>query len=160
MWGRSRISGGSKSRCEPSYGVLRLVVALMLVGGLAHAERRVVTETSIEIMGPIRFEGATARLDRHRTTQHLLDAVAATFNGNPSILLVEVRAYGADAKFQRGLLGSQRARVIVEALVKRGVERKRLVPRGFGAPRPGENAHPAFLILTRESERTGLLQKR
>ena len=140
--------------------MLRLVVSLLLLGGLAHAERRVITETSIEIMGPIRFEGATARLARQRSTQHMLDAVAATFNGNPSITLVEVRAYGADAKFQRGLLGSQRARAIVAALVQRGVDKKRLVPRGFGAPRPGESAHPAFLILARESSSTGLLQKR
>ena len=140
--------------------MLRFVVALMLLGGLAHAERRVITETSIEIIGPIRFEGASARLDRHRSTQHMLDAVAATFNGNPSILQVEVRAYGADATFQRGLLGSQRARAIVAALVKRGVDKKRLVPRGFGAPRPNESAHPAFFILARESDSTGLLQKR
>jgi outer membrane protein OmpA-like peptidoglycan-associated protein len=142
--------------------VLRLVVALMLLGGLAYAERRVITETSIEIIGPIRFEGASARIDRGRSTQKMLDAVAATFNGNPSILQVEVRAYGADAKYQRGLLGSQRARAIVAALVQRGVDLKRLVPRGFGAPRPGENAHPAFLILARDSdsETTGLLQKR
>lgn len=140
--------------------MLRIVVTLLMLGGLAHAERRVITETSIEIIGPIRFEGASARLDRQRSTQHMLDAVAETFIGNPSILQVEVRAYGADATFQRGLLGAQRARAIVAALVQRGVDKKRLVPRGFGAPRPGENAHPAFLILARESDRPGLLQKR
>jgi hypothetical protein len=92
----------------------------------------------------------------------MLDAIAQTFNGNPSILEVEVRAYGADAKYQRGVLASARARAIVHALVARGVDPKRLVPRGFGAPRPGESADPAFFIAKRErdEERGGLLQKR
>jgi outer membrane protein OmpA-like peptidoglycan-associated protein len=142
--------------------VLRLVIALVLAAGVAHAERRVITETSIEILGPLRFEGATARLDRGKSTQRMLDGLARTFIGNPSILKIEVRAYGADAAHQRGLLGSQRARAIVLALVQRGVGANRLVPRGFGAPRPGEGADPAFLILARDSDadRGGLLQKR
>lgn len=142
--------------------MLRWLVALMLIAQVAHAERRrVITETSIELFGPIRFEGATARLDRGKATTKMLDAVAATFNGNPSITKIEVRAYGADARYQRGLLGTQRARAIVMALAARGVKLERLVPRGFGAPRPGESAHPSFFILAREhDDRGGLLQKR
>jgi outer membrane protein OmpA-like peptidoglycan-associated protein len=142
--------------------VLRLVACLLLLAGVAHAERKVITETSIEIIGPIKFEGATAQLSHAPSTQKMLDAIAQTFNGNPSILEVEVRAYGADAKYQRGVLASARARAIVHALVARGVDPKRLVPRGFGAPRPGESADPAFFIAKRErdDERGGLLQKR
>ena len=142
--------------------MLRLVVALLLAASVAHAERKVVTETSIEIIGPIKFDGATAQLSHAPSTQKMLDAIAQTFIGNPSILEVEVRAYGADAKFQRGVLASARARAIVHALVQRGVEAKRLVPRGFGAPRPGESADPAFFIAKRERDdvRPGLLQKR
>jgi len=142
--------------------VLRLVVALLLFASVAHAERKVVTETSIEIIGPIRFEGATAELAHTASTQKMLDAIAQTVNGNPSILEVEVRAYGVDAKSQRGVLASARARAIVNALVQRGVDPKRLVPRGFGAPRPGESADPAFFIAKREHDETraGLLQKR
>ena len=157
-----RISSGSRSRCESSYGVLRVLVALMLLGGVAHGERRVVTETSIEMFGPIKFEGQTARLDRKKSTQRMLDAVAQTFIGNPSILQIEIRAYGVDATHQRGLLGAQRARAIVVALVQRGVDVKRLVPRGFGAPQPGDSRDPSFLILARDSDREhrGLLQKR
>ena len=136
----------------------------MLVSGLARAEgRRVVTETSIELFGPIKFEGATARLHPGKSTTKMLDAVAATFIGNPSITRVEVRAYGADATHQRGVLGAQRARAVVLALVQRGVDAKRLVARGYGAPRPGESADPSFMILARDrdtDEPRGLLQKR
>ena len=141
---------------------MKFLVALMLVAGVAHAERKVVTETSIEILGPIHFDGATARLSRSKSTQHMLDAIASTFVGNPSIRQVEIRAYGFDAKAQRGLLGAQRARAIVMALVARGVEAKRLVPRGFAGPRPGENSDPAFYILRWDSDddaSRGLLQK-
>jgi len=138
------------------------VACLVLLAGVAHAERKVITETSIEIIGPIKFEGTTAQLSPAASTQKMLDAIAQTFIGNPSILEVEVRAYGADAKYQRGVLASARARAIVHALVQRGVDAKRLVPRGFGAPRPGESADPAFFIAKREhdDERGGLLQKR
>lgn len=139
-----------------------LVTLMLLLAGVAHAERHVVTETSIEILGPIRFEGTTARLHHGKSTQHMLDAVAQTFVGNPSILKVEVRAYGADAAAQRGLLGTQRARAIVMALVARGVDAKRLVPRGFAGPRPGESSDPAFYIVRRHSDddaKPGLLQK-
>jgi outer membrane protein OmpA-like peptidoglycan-associated protein len=142
--------------------VVKLLVTLMLLAGVAHGERRVVTDTSIEILGPIHFEGATARLHPGRSTQHMLDAVANTFVGNPSILKVEVRAYGTDATAQRGLLGMQRARAIVVALAERGVDARRLVPRGFAGPRPGESSDPAFYILKRATDhdaKPGLLQK-
>ena len=140
---------------------MKLLVTLLLLAGVAHAEgRRVVTETSIEILGPIHFEGATARLHPGSSTQHMLDAVAAAFTGNPTILKVEVRAYGTDATAQRGLLGTQRARAIVMALVARGVDANRLVPRGFAGPRPGESSDPAFFILKRvQDDKPGLLQK-
>lgn len=141
---------------------MKILVALMLLAGVARAERKVITETSIEILGPIHFEGTSARLHHGKSTQHMLDAVAATFVGNPSILEVEVRAYGTDAKSQRGLLGLHRARAIVLALVARGVDAGRLVPRGFAGPRPGESSDPAFMILKRSSDadaHRSLLQK-
>ena len=141
---------------------MKLLVTLLLLAGVAHAERHVVTETSIEILGPIHFDGATARLHPGKSTQHMLDAVADAFNGNPSIVKVEVRAYGSDATAQRGLLGVQRARAIVVALVARGVAANRLVPRGFAGPRAGESSDPAFYILKRaqaHDDGPGLLQK-
>jgi outer membrane protein OmpA-like peptidoglycan-associated protein len=159
---RARGTEWHRARDEASLGVLRVLVALtVLVGGIAHAERKVITETSIEIIGPIEFVGASAQLHPGKSTTKMLDAIAQTFLGNPSITKVEIRAYGADAKFQRGLLGAQRARTIVAALVARGVESKRLVARGYGAPRTGDSADPSFFILARETEpRGGLLQNR
>ena len=70
--------------------------------------------------------------------------------GNPSIELVAVHAYGTDtlAQFQ-AQVGADRARVIIEQLVARGVARARLVAQGAATPPTGHPAVPSFEILKR-----------
>jgi len=110
--------------------------------------RMVVTDTQVEILDPIRFLTGSAALDPRSTP--ILDAVASTLRGNPSIKLVAVHAYGTDALRQfRGQVGAERAQVVVDQLVLRGVERSRLVAQGDTAPPPGTGIVVAFEILAR-----------
>ena len=109
---------------------------------------KVVTDTHVEILDPIKFLPGSATLDP--TSTRIIDAIASTLTGNPSIKLVAVQAFGADAltKFQ-AQLGADRAQVIVDALIARGVERKRLVAEGDAQPPAGYPNAPVFLILER-----------
>lgn len=107
------------------------------------------TETHVEILDPIQFLTGSVTLDPRSTP--ILDAVASTLTGNPSIKLVAVHAYGADALVQfQARIGADRAQAIVDQLVARGVERARLVAQGEAAPPPGWTSAPQFEILKRD----------
>lgn len=110
--------------------------------------RVVVTETSVRILPPIKFDGLTANVEI--AGLETLDAVAATLDGNPSILLVEVQAFGADGdpRYQQ-IIGEQRAKGIVDYLVKKGVAPARLRYQGIAKPAPGQSNQPLFVILQR-----------
>jgi len=108
----------------------------------------VTTETSVEILDPIKFLPGSATIEV--TSIPMLDAVARTLSGNPSIKLVAVQAFGADtvARYQVQL-GATRAQTIVDELIARGVEAKRLVADGNAQPPTGYPNAPIFLILER-----------
>ncbi len=111
--------------------------------------RMVVTETQIDILDPIRFLTGSSALDPRSTP--ILDAIASTLTGNPSIKLVAVHAYGVDTLVQfRARVGAERAQAIVEQLVARGVARQRLLAQGEAAPPPGRSVGPTFEILDRD----------
>lgn len=80
--------------------------------------RVVVSDTPIEFLDPITFVGDTAELAP--TSSRLLDSVATTMTGDPSIEL-EVVVHSADKT-----LSAQRAKVIVEQLIARNVAADRL----------------------------------
>ncbi len=114
--------------------------------------RVVVVETSIEILDNIEFVPATARLVR--SADRTLDAVASTLTNNPSITKVAVQAYGYDLNAKhvaQVALGELRARVVVTALVKRGVSPLRLRAQGFAAPANHKDPKVSFLLVTRAS---------
>jgi len=104
-----------------------LVLALTL--GCSHPAappghgKTIVTDTEISILEPIRFVDSTDAIAT--ASLPTIDAVAATFTGNPSLRLIEVHASGPDAA-----AGERRARAIVAELVRRGVEAGRLRVRG------------------------------
>ena len=101
-----------------------------------------------EILDPIRFLSGPAAL--HPSSRRILDAIAQTLQGNPSIKLVAVHAYGDDALAQfQARVGVERAQVIVEQLVARGVQRTRLIADGRAAPPAGSAAGPSFEIVLR-----------
>jgi hypothetical protein len=127
---------------------ITILLTLALLGGQARA-RTVVTDTSIEILQPIQFVGTTSVIAPIST--RMLDVIASTLTGNPSILLMEVRADGADAPFDQWMVGELRARAIVAPLVKRGVAPWRLRAAGIARPDPGSGRGPWLFILKRAS---------
>ncbi len=150
---------------EPAFGRgTVLVLALALASWLAvPAEppargRVVVTETSTTILDVVEFVPGTATL---RPTSHpILDAIAATLSGNPSIELVEVQSHtrGSGDSAANLALSDQRAVVVMTYLQNAGVASSRLVAQGYGDTQPIDRAAPAknermsFLILRRSSD--------
>jgi outer membrane protein OmpA-like peptidoglycan-associated protein len=103
-------------------------------------ERKVVTETKIEILGPVSFDEA-ATLSASSTD--ILEAIASTLEGNPDIELVAVQAAAADQE-----LSEQRGQVIIDFLVAKDVSTDRLTNQ----PTVSEEQSVEFEILRRSSE--------
>ncbi|MDQ3368513.1 MAG: hypothetical protein M3680_24055 [Myxococcota bacterium] len=93
--------------------VLGTMVAAVALEPCAARGRVVVTSTEVELLEEVRFVGCATLAPASLRT---LDAVASTLVGNPSLRLVEVQARSV-----------RRARVVIDHLVARGVERERLV---------------------------------
>jgi len=124
--------------------------------------RVVVTDTAIEILDMVYFEFNKAVIKPQ--SYPILDAVAATLNGNPSIELVEVQGHtderGNDAYNLD--LSDKRAHAVEKYLIDKGVDAKRLTAQGYGETQPldrrsneaawAKNRRVAFLILKRGSD--------
>jgi len=99
-------------------------------------QRVVVSATSLEILDQVHFATGQARIEKK--SWWLLDQVAAVLKSHPDLLLVEVEGHTDD----RGpssfniLLSQARAQAVTDYLIGRGVDRERLVARGFGPTRP------------------------
>ncbi|MCW5806623.1 MAG: OmpA family protein [Deltaproteobacteria bacterium] len=121
--------------------------------------RVVVTDTSIEILDMVYFEYDKAIIKAQ--SYPILDAVAATLKGNPTIQLVEIQGHtderGDDAYNLD--LSDKRAHAVEKYLVDKGVEAKRITAQGYGETQPIDRSHNeaawaknrrvAFLILKR-----------
>lgn len=111
--------------------------------------RVVVTDTAIEVLS-MHFIGGTTRISPE--SSRFLDSVASTLDGNPTITLVEVQAYGSGAPPAGRLdLAMQRARMVIDELVRRGVARGRLRPAGVAHRPPRAASDIGLLIITRAS---------
>ncbi|MBV8759112.1 MAG: OmpA family protein [Deltaproteobacteria bacterium] len=124
--------------------------------------RVVVTDTSIEILDMIYFEYDKAIIKKE--SYPILDAVAATLQGNPSIQLVEIQGHtderGDDAYNLD--LSDRRAHSVRQYLIDKGVDEKRLTAQGYGETQPLDRSHNekawaknrrvAFLILKRATD--------
>jgi len=124
--------------------------------------RVVVTETSIEILDVIYFEYDKAVI--LPKSYPILDAIAATLQGNPSIQLIEIQGHtderGDDAYNLD--LSDRRAKAVMKYLVDKGVDAKRLTAQGYGETQPldrrhveaawAKNRRVAFLILKRAND--------
>jgi outer membrane protein OmpA-like peptidoglycan-associated protein len=130
-----------------------MVVKSLLVLALLAAQvsaRVVVVDSSVEILDSIHFVGTTAQMTP--SASRMLDAVAATLDGNPSIKKIEVIAFGNDLRRPIGDqlgLGERRAKAIVDELVRRGVAPTRLQWSTSIHPSNPADPHPEFLIIKR-----------
>jgi outer membrane protein OmpA-like peptidoglycan-associated protein len=124
--------------------------------------RVVVTDTAIEILDMVYFEYNKAIIKPQ--SYPILDAVAATLQGNPSIQLIEIQGHtdsrGDDAYNLD--LSDKRAKSVQQYLIDKGVEANRLTAHGYGETQPvdpanneaawAKNRRVAFLIIKRASE--------
>ena len=124
--------------------------------------RVVVTDTKIEILDKVYFEYNKATIKSQSFP--ILDAVAATLDGNPDILLVEIQGHtderGGDAYNLD--LSDRRAASVKQYLVDKGIDASRLKSQGYGETQPldarhneeawAKNRRVEFLILKRANE--------
>jgi outer membrane protein OmpA-like peptidoglycan-associated protein len=124
--------------------------------------RVVVTETNIEILDKVYFEYNSAKIKSESFP--ILDAVAATLQGNPDIKLVEVQGH-TDARGSADYnlrLSDDRSHSVRKYLVGKGVEPERIRAKGYGEsvlidPANTEEAHAKnrrveFLIMNRGTD--------
>jgi OmpA-OmpF porin, OOP family len=121
-------------------------LAVACAGSSSNKPKSVVTsEASIEVLDPISFVGDA---ELTPTSHKILDTVATTLDGNPSIKLVEVEVHvteGDDATRQPR--ADRRAQAVIDYLIGKGVAATRLRPRGLVTP-PEDPKNPvAFVVI-------------
>lgn len=121
--------------------------------------RVVVTETNIEILDKVYFRRGSA--DIQPTSVPIVDAIAATLQGNKDIRTLEIQGHASDDETSAWDLSGRRALAVRSALESRGVQ-TRIVVRPFGPTQPvrqgttdearAGNRRIEFLILERAGE--------
>jgi outer membrane protein OmpA-like peptidoglycan-associated protein len=136
--------------------MVRAALVLAILASTAVADpgdpprRVVVSSSSVQVLAPIQFTGATAALTPESAP--MLDAIARTLDGNPELRVIEVRAFGATGTSRaRQTLADRRARAIAAQLVRRGIAANRLRPHGIARPPGGAAGDPEIRILVRGS---------
>ncbi|MEO0326099.1 MAG: OmpA family protein, partial [Myxococcota bacterium] len=92
----------------------------------------IVESNTVRILQKIFFETDSAEIQPRSFP--LLDAVAATLNGNPQLTLIEIQGHAderGDDDYNLSLT-RDRAAAVVEAMVQREVDRTRLRSAGYG----------------------------
>jgi outer membrane protein OmpA-like peptidoglycan-associated protein len=107
--------------------------------------KRIVTDSTVEILDNIEFVGETAEWTPAGNA--LLDAVAATLQGNPAISLVEVRVYVKG----NATLAEQRSQKVIDYLTGKGVGAERLQMKGVdGTNAKGHDAVQFEIVKRKE----------
>ena len=101
----------------------------------------IVEDTEITILEKIYFETDSAIIKPR--SYALLDAVAATLNGNPQITLVEIQGHADERGSDKYNIKLTRARAasVMNALIERGVLKDRLRSAGYGERCPVDPKH-------------------
>jgi outer membrane protein OmpA-like peptidoglycan-associated protein len=125
-----------------------------------------IEENQIIILEKIYFETDSAEIQQR--SYPIIDAVAATLIGNPQITMIEIQGHADErATDEYNIrLTRDRAAAVLEALVQRGTDRRRMRSAGYGERCPIENAHSEtaweknrrveFKILETEDGPTGV----
>ena len=103
----------------------------------------VVEENQILILEKIYFETNSAEIQQRSFP--LLDAVAATLNGNPQIRLIEIQGHADERSSDAYNIKLTRARAasVRTAMIDRGVDPARMRSSGYGERCPVDKAHNA-----------------
>ena len=150
------VAGGRRTALVIAFA-LAITSALALSSDRAEHGRVVVTDTETTILDVIEFAPGTATL--RPTSRPILDAVAETLRGNPSLERIEVQSHtsGVGDHAANQVLSEQRAAAVVKYLVEAGIDPSRLAAAGYGDTEPLDRAAPAknervsFLILRRSA---------
>jgi outer membrane protein OmpA-like peptidoglycan-associated protein len=95
-----------------------------------------VMQGQIRIFEQVKFKTASAEILKE--SDEILDAVAKTLKDHPEIKHVRVEGHTdnqGNAAYNKGL-SQRRAESVMAALVKRGIDRKRLEAKGWGQEKP------------------------
>jgi OOP family OmpA-OmpF porin len=95
-----------------------------------------VTEKEISILEQVQFDTAKATIKK--VSDGLLDEVAGVVKAHPEIKKIEVQGHTDDrgVRLQNQSLSQQRADAVMKALIKRGIDKKRLTAKGYGQDQP------------------------
>ncbi|MEM7139296.1 MAG: OmpA family protein [Myxococcota bacterium] len=103
----------------------------------------IVEDTQLTILEKIYFETDSAIIKPRSFP--LLDAVAATLNGNPQITLIEIQGHADERGSDKYNIKLTRARAesVMNALIERGVLKERIRSAGYGERCPVDPKHNA-----------------
>jgi outer membrane protein OmpA-like peptidoglycan-associated protein len=113
----------------------------------------IIEENQIVILEKIYFETDSAVIQQRSFP--IIDAVAATLNGNPQIQLIEIQGHADERSSDEYniRLTRDRAASVLEALAQRGVARDRMRSAGYGERCPVDPRHnPAAWEANRRVE--------
>ena len=98
--------------------------------------RVIVTETEVMIFEQVQFD--TGKSTIKKASDQLLDNVFQVLKDHPELVKLEVQGH-TDTQGLKGanqLLSKNRAEAVKKALVKRGIDAKRLTAKGYGQDKP------------------------
>lgn len=122
--------------------------------------RAAITDTGITINEQVEFDTGTAKIKA--TSDQLIADVAGILVDHPEIAKVEVQGHtdNVGSKVGNKQLSTARADAVRRALIKKGVQSKRLVARGYGDQKPiasndteqgrADNRRVQFVILEKK----------
>ncbi len=95
-----------------------------------------VTETEVFILEQVQFDTAKATIKK--VSDKLLDNVAGVLKDHPELLKLEIQGHtdAKGVKISNQVLSQSRAESVKKALVKRGIDPKRLSAKGYGQDKP------------------------
>jgi len=123
-----------------------ITCAVLATATLAGADSKssvTITDKTIELASPIYFE--TAKPVIKQESFATLDALAAAIKADKHLAMIEIQAHTderGDNKWNLEI-SQHRADAILQALVDRGVDAKRLRATGYGETRPLDKHHNA-----------------
>ncbi len=98
--------------------------------------RVIVTETEVMIFEQVQFD--TGKSTIKKVSDQLLDNVTQVLKDHPELTKLEVQGH-TDSQGLKGanqLLSKNRAEAVKKALIKRGIDAKRLTAKGYGQDKP------------------------